>query len=81
MCNLGKIDRTVRVVAGIAVIIWGVMAQNYFGAINFNVLPNPFKEQVDLIFEENAIYEIKILDLLGKLVFSTTINGRRKITA
>ena len=33
MCNEGKIDRIARVILGIAIIGWGVMAQNYWGAI------------------------------------------------
>jgi len=31
--NVGTIDRTVRAVAGIALIGWGVAAQNWWGAI------------------------------------------------
>ena len=33
MCNEGKIDRIVRVILGIAIIGWGVVEQNYWGAI------------------------------------------------
>jgi hypothetical protein len=33
MCNEGKIDRIVRVVLGLAIIGWGVAAQNYWGAV------------------------------------------------
>jgi len=33
MCNEGKIDRIARVILGIAIIAWGVVAQNYWGAI------------------------------------------------
>jgi len=31
--NVGGIDRTLRVIVGLAVVAWGVMAQNWFGAI------------------------------------------------
>lgn len=31
--NVGSIDRTLRVVVGLALIAWGVMAQNWIGAI------------------------------------------------
>ena len=33
MCNEGTIDRTIRVVIGIGVIAWGVMNNNWLGAI------------------------------------------------
>jgi len=33
MCNEGKIDRIVRVILGIVIIAWGIVAQNYWGAI------------------------------------------------
>jgi len=31
--NVGSIDRVFRIVVGLALIAWGVMAQNWFGAI------------------------------------------------
>lgn len=31
--NIGSVDRTVRIVAGVALIAWGVIAQNWWGAI------------------------------------------------
>jgi len=31
--NVGGFDKTARIVLGIAVVVWGVVAQNYFGAI------------------------------------------------
>ncbi|PHS72788.1 MAG: hypothetical protein COB22_04205 [Cycloclasticus sp.] len=31
--NVGGIDKTVRIVAGLAIIGWGVITQNYWGAI------------------------------------------------
>jgi hypothetical protein len=31
--NVGGIDKTLRIVAGVAIIAWGVMTQNYWGAI------------------------------------------------
>jgi hypothetical protein len=31
--NIGSIDRVIRIVAGLALIAWGVMAQNWWGAI------------------------------------------------
>ena len=33
MCNEGKADRIVRVVLGLAIIGWGVAAQNWWGAV------------------------------------------------
>ena len=33
MCNEGKIDRIIRVILGVAIIAWGVMANNWLGAI------------------------------------------------
>ena len=33
MCNTGKIERVIRVVAGAAIIGWGVMSHNWLGAI------------------------------------------------
>ena len=34
MCfNEGKLDRVIRGVAGVAIIGWGVFAQNYWGAV------------------------------------------------
>ena len=32
-CNIGKVERIIRVIVGIAVIVWGVMEQNWLGAI------------------------------------------------
>jgi hypothetical protein len=31
--NLGTLDRTIRIVAGVAIAAWGVYAQNWLGAI------------------------------------------------
>ncbi len=31
--NVGGIDRILRVIVGLAVVAWGVMAQNWLGAI------------------------------------------------
>ena len=31
--NVGGIDRTLRIIAGLALIAWGVYAQNWWGAI------------------------------------------------
>lgn len=31
--NVGGIDRTIRIIAGLAIIGWGVYAQNWWGAI------------------------------------------------
>ena len=32
-CNVGGIDRTLRIIAGLAIIAWGVMAGNMWGAV------------------------------------------------
>lgn len=32
-CNIGKYERIIRGIVGIAVIAWGVMEQNWLGAI------------------------------------------------
>jgi Inner membrane protein YgaP-like, transmembrane domain len=32
-CNIGKYERIIRGVVGVAVIVWGVMEQNWLGAI------------------------------------------------
>jgi len=31
--NIGKTDRTVRIVAGLALVLWGVLTHNWLGAI------------------------------------------------
>ncbi len=31
--NVGSLDRTLRIVAGVAIVGWGVYAQNWLGAI------------------------------------------------
>jgi hypothetical protein len=31
--NIGRVDRTIRIVAGAALIAWGLWAQNWWGAI------------------------------------------------
>lgn len=31
--NLGKLDRTLRIVAGVAIAFWGVSTQNWLGAV------------------------------------------------
>jgi hypothetical protein len=36
-CNVGKTDRTLRIIAGLAIIGWGVATGNIWGAIG--VLP------------------------------------------
>ena len=36
--NVGNIDRALRLVAGLAVIAWGIFAQNWFGAIGLVLL-------------------------------------------
>jgi len=33
MCNIGTIDRVIRVVIGLAIIVWGDMNENWLGAI------------------------------------------------
>ncbi|WP_310439530.1 DUF2892 domain-containing protein [Sulfuricurvum sp.] len=30
-CNAGKIDRALRIIAGVALIIWAIMSGNIFG--------------------------------------------------
>ena len=40
-------------------------------------MPNPFSEQIDLVFEKESKYRIRILDLLGKEVLSTNVRGTR----
>lgn len=32
-CNVGKTDRALRIVAGLAIIGWGVATQNIWGAV------------------------------------------------
>jgi len=32
-CNIGKYERIIRGIVGVAVIVWGVMEQNWLGAI------------------------------------------------
>ncbi len=31
--NVGGIDRALRIIAGLAIIAWGVVAENYWGAV------------------------------------------------
>ena len=31
--NIGNVDRTIRIVAGAALVAWGLRAQNWWGAI------------------------------------------------
>lgn len=31
--NMGSIDRVIRALVGVALIVWGVLAQNWWGAI------------------------------------------------
>ena len=33
MCNLGKIDRVVRFLLGLSIVIWGTVTMNYYWAI------------------------------------------------
>ncbi len=37
-CNIGKIERIIRGVAGAAVIVWGIMDQNWLGAVGLILL-------------------------------------------
>jgi hypothetical protein len=32
-CNVGKTDRTLRIIAGLAIIGWGIATQNIWGAV------------------------------------------------
>lgn len=43
----------------------------------FQAFPNPFSDQIDLVFEKAATYDIRIFDTLGKEVYSTTVKGLR----
>lgn len=31
LCNMGKVDRVLRVIVGVALIVWAVMSGNVFG--------------------------------------------------
>jgi hypothetical protein len=31
--NVGKLDRTIRIIAGVAIVAWGYYAQDWLGAI------------------------------------------------
>ncbi len=31
--NLGKMDRTIRIVAGVGIVAWGLIAQSWLGAV------------------------------------------------
>ncbi|MBN2722346.1 MAG: DUF2892 domain-containing protein [Campylobacterales bacterium] len=33
MCNIGKVDKIIRLVLGAVIIFWGVMNNSWFGAI------------------------------------------------
>ena len=44
---------------------------------NFMITPNPFSEQISLVFEKDSEYQIRILDILGKQVHTTNIVGSR----
>lgn len=33
MCNLGKVDRVIRFLLGLSVVIWGTATMNYYWAI------------------------------------------------
>lgn len=35
MNNVGGIDRIIRIIVGLAIIAWGVYAQNWLGALGF----------------------------------------------
>lgn len=48
---------------------------NEFQAIDFKVMPNPFSEQLELIFETSSKYQIRIIDLLGKEILSTNLTA------
>jgi uncharacterized repeat protein (TIGR01451 family) len=50
-------------------------AKDVSSITNFKAMPNPFSEQIDFIFENNSIYEIRILNILGKEVYSTRLRG------
>ena len=38
MCNLGMIDRVIRAVSGIAIIIWAITAASWWGLIGLVLL-------------------------------------------
>ena len=40
--NMGAVDRTIRIVAGLALLTWGFMAQNWIGALGLVPLVTGF---------------------------------------
>lgn len=44
---------------------------------NFMLYPNPFSEHIDLVFQKDSNYKIRLMDLLGKEVLTTTVTGTR----
>lgn len=38
MCNVGKIDRVLRLLMGLAIIGWGLMTYNWWGALGLVLL-------------------------------------------
>jgi uncharacterized repeat protein (TIGR01451 family) len=46
-----------------------------FKLFDFKAIPNPFSSQLMLDFGVNATYKVKIMDMLGKEVFSTELSG------
>jgi len=42
MCNIGKIDRILRAIVGVAIIVWGVLSMSYWGAVGVVLLATSF---------------------------------------
>lgn len=49
--------------------------ENELGGLT--VWPNPFSEQLDVVFEKHSSYEIKILNLLGKEIQAISFKGKK----
>jgi len=57
--NVGSIDKIIRIVAGLALIVWGVMTHNWLGAIGLVLL-------VTGLMNSCPIFSIAGINSLGK---------------
>ncbi|MGQ8338156.1 T9SS type A sorting domain-containing protein [Sunxiuqinia sp. A32] len=45
--------------------------------LNYQLMPNPFSNHIDIVFDKYSNYDIKIFDLLGNQILTKTTRGRQ----
>lgn len=49
-------------------------------SLKVNIYPNPFSEQINLQFNKTINSKIEMVDMLGKVIYTSTIKGKKEVT-